>query len=125
MNPDQLVSARDVLRAIEEVRRAGVDRLLPEWERREPDLAEHLLEGISELHRRLAAVATNARAERRLIRRTETLILVLLTAQRRALLRHWQDEESEPEDTPTPPTADPGRGDDAGRDGGEGGDRNA
>jgi hypothetical protein len=125
MASEQLVSARDVLRAIEEVRRAGVDRLLPEWERREPDLAEHLLEGISDLHRRIAAVAPNARAERRLLRRTETLILVLLTAQRRALLRHWQDEDNEPEGGPTPPAADSGRGGDAGEDGHERGEGDA
>lgn len=106
MPTDQLVSARDVLRAIQEVRRIGIDRLLREWELREPDLLEHLLEGISELHRRVAEIAPHPKAERRLVRRIETLILILLTALRRALLRHWQEEPTPMED---PPAADADR----------------
>lgn len=100
MNSDQLVSARDVLRAIEEVRRIGIDRLLVDWERREPDLSEHLLEGVSDLHRRIAAIAPHPKAERQLMRRTETLILVLLTAFRRAMLRQWEPEDSTGGDPP-------------------------
>jgi hypothetical protein len=92
MNSEPLVAARDILRAIQEVGRVGAQRLLDEWERREPDLTEHLLEGLSDLNRQLAAIAAHPKAERRLNRRIETLILVLLTAQRRALLRHWQGE---------------------------------
>jgi hypothetical protein len=62
---DQLVSARDVLRAIGQVRRVGIDRLLQEWERREPDLTEHLLEGISDLHHRIVEIAPHPNAQRR------------------------------------------------------------
>jgi hypothetical protein len=106
MPSDQLVSARDVLRAIEEVRRVGIDRLLLDWEQREPDLAEHLLEAISDLHHRVMEIAPHPKAQRRLIRQTETLILVLLTALRRALLRHWEDGETVPgrTDPPEPDT---------------------
>jgi hypothetical protein len=106
MQSDQLVSARDVLRAIEEVRRVGIDRLLLDWEQREPDLAEHLLEGISDLHHRVIEIAPHPKAQRRLIRQTESLILVLLTALRRALLRHWEEDETVPfgTDLPEPDT---------------------
>lgn len=99
MPTDQLVSARDVLRAMQEVRRVGIDRLLRDWERREPDLLEHLLEGVGELHRRVGAIAPHPSVQRRLVRSVETLVLVLLTAQRRAMLRHWRDEPV-PRDTP-------------------------
>jgi hypothetical protein len=104
MQSDQLVSARDVLRAIEEVRRVGIDRMLLDCERREPDLAEHLLEGISDLHHRVMEIAPHPKAQRRLIRRTESLILVLITALRRALLRHWEEGETVPggSDPPEP-----------------------
>lgn len=105
MNPDQLVSARDVLRAIEEVRRVGVDRLLREWERREPDLAEHVLEGLSELHRHVAALAPPAKVERRLVRRAEILILVSIIALRHAFLRGWQEDAPVADDHPL--TGDP------------------
>lgn len=95
MASDGLVAPRDVLQAIQEVRRLGIDRLLKEWEAREPDLTEHLLEGVSELHRQLAKIAPHPKAERRLLKQTEVLILVLLTAMRRALLRQWQSDENE------------------------------
>lgn len=126
MSRDQLVSAREVLHAIAEVRRVGTDRVLREWEQREPDLTEHLLEGLSELHRRVAAIAPHPKAERRLIRHAETLVLVLLTALRRAMLRHWQADEATPgEDRTSPGPTNPeplerdrqepeGRGGDAG-----------
>ncbi len=105
MASDELVSAHDVLRAIQEVRRLGIDRLLSDWEAREPDLTEHLLEGISEVHRQIARIAPHPKAERQLTRRIERLILVLLIALRRALLRQWQGEEDgtdlrDPKDQP-------------------------
>jgi hypothetical protein len=106
MNSDQLVSARDVLKSIAEVRRLGVERMLADWEQREPDLTEYLLEGVSELHRLLIDTAPHPKTERRLIRRTESLILVLLTALRRALLRQWLEEEA-PMGNAVPPTPDP------------------
>ena len=90
MPSEQLFTARDVLRAREAIRLVGIDPLLPEWERREPDLAEHLLEWISELHRRLTKLGVIARNERRLRRESETLIL--LTTQLGPLLRHWQEQ---------------------------------
>jgi hypothetical protein len=111
MTSDQLVSARDVLRAITEVRRVGADHLLRAWERREPDLTEHLLEGLSELHRLVVTLAPHPKAERRLVRFAETLVLVQLTALRRALLRQWRGDDDDdngggdaPGDTGHPPT---------------------
>lgn len=74
----------------------GAQRLLQDWEQREPDLTEHLLEGLSDFNRQLALLAALPKLERRLIRRMESLILVLLAALRRALLRQWESEEPEP-----------------------------
>ena len=93
MASDQLVTARDVLRAVAEVRRVGRGAVLRDWERREPDLAEHLMEGLSDLHRLVLALAAHPRQERRLMRQIEALALVLLTALRRAQLRLWDQAD--------------------------------
>ena len=97
MASDQLVTARDVLRAAAEVRRVGRGAVLRDWELREPDLAEHLMEGLSDLHRRVLALAAHPKQERGLMRAIETLLLVLMTALRRAQLRLWEEERQRAE----------------------------
>jgi hypothetical protein len=92
MASDRTVTARDVLRALLRVRREGARRLLADLERREPDLAEFLLEELTAIHGRLAAAGVSPRDARRLYRRVESGALVLLAAVRAAHLRLWQED---------------------------------
>lgn len=92
MASDQLVSAKDILLALAEVRRRGIDALLQELEQREPDLAEHLMEEATSLHTRISRLACKPRTLRRLSRRIETLALVLVVSLQKAQLRLWQQD---------------------------------
>ena len=91
MNLDQVVYAKDVLRAIAEVRRLGPRRAWSRLERLEPDLAEHALEELTALHHALGRTAAHPKQTRRSWRRAEALVLVLVTALRTARLRLWRD----------------------------------
>jgi hypothetical protein len=57
MPSDAIVSARDVLAALAEVRRLGPRRAWSDMEAAEPDLAEFALEELSAVHQRLLATA--------------------------------------------------------------------
>jgi hypothetical protein len=69
MPSDQLVTAADVLRARAELRRRGSIALLRELEQQEPDLAEPLMEELTELHHRLLDHGLSERTVRLLTRR--------------------------------------------------------
>ncbi|MGB1125728.1 MAG: hypothetical protein ACPG4Q_11020 [Phycisphaeraceae bacterium] len=78
--PEQAVSARDVLLAIHEYLRLGHTRVIENLEQREPDLAEHLMEGLSQIHRDLLNAGLDARHTRKLYRSVEALALVCVRA---------------------------------------------
>jgi hypothetical protein len=95
MNPmasDRTVTARDVLRALLNVRREGTGRLLEDLERREPDLAEYLLEELTAVHGLMAAAGVPPRDARRVYRRVEAGALVLLAAVGAAHARLWRED---------------------------------
>lgn len=95
MASDQQVSPRAVLRAvlraIAEVRRAGTRRVLEHLEQVEPDLASHLMEELSLVHRELARTAATAAEVRRVQRRVQSLLLVCITALRTAHHELWRE----------------------------------
>lgn len=79
-NREQFVSARDVLAATRECQRLGHLRVLESLEQREPDLAEHLMEGLGQLHRHLLNAGLDARKTRALYRSMEVLVYVAVRA---------------------------------------------
>jgi len=89
---DKLVDSRDVLRAVMEVRRLGSGRVLRELETLEVDLAEFLMEELGNVHRQLLDLRVKPKVVRRLIRRVESLAVVLVTALRLAQLRLWRQD---------------------------------
>jgi hypothetical protein len=89
---DKLVDARDILRAVMEVRRQSSGRLLQELETLEVDLAEFLMEELGNVHRQLLDLRATPKAVRRLTRRIESLAVVLVTALRGAQLRLWRED---------------------------------
>lgn len=105
MASDQLVSAKDILAALAELRRRGHDPLLQDLEKREPDLAEFLMEEMSNIHRKVEQVGLKPRFVRRLSRQIEAMALVLLTSLHNAHLRLWtEDAADSPLATLDPPT---------------------
>lgn len=77
---DQIVSTRDVLRALLRVRREGASRLMNELEQREADLCEFVLEELTALHGLLVVAGVPPAQERRIFRRMESGALVLVLA---------------------------------------------
>jgi len=102
---DQQVNSRSVLRAISEVRREGTKRVLEHLEQVEPDLASHLMEELSLIHRDLLHTGAKPIRVRRLQRQIESLVLVCVTALRVAHYELWrQQAEGTPlADLDTPP----------------------
>lgn len=99
MATDQLVSARDVLASLQALRRPGGGcRALVELERREPDLAEFVLEDLTAIHHHIWATGASRRAERRRRRRVESLALVIHLSVGEAHRRPWQEAN---DDAPT------------------------
>lgn len=89
MASDQLVSARDVLDALTEVKRRGRERCMEELDQVEPDLASFVMESLSEIHRLIMDLHGKPKQSRRLQCRVETLVLVSLFAVRKAGYRSW------------------------------------
>jgi hypothetical protein len=88
---DQVVKTCDVLEAIRVIRRVGRQRVMIDIEKREPDLAEHLLEELTAIHRRLAQTGASARQLRRLYRRVESLGLVMILSLQAGQSKLWMD----------------------------------
>src|SRR5688572_14341236 len=101
---DQLVWSEDILRAVMQLRRQGISRVMAELEARERDLAEYVMEETTAIHHDLSATGGNAKQVRRLHHRVQSLILVVVLSLRQAQARLWQqDEPSAPDDEPAPP----------------------
>jgi hypothetical protein len=80
--PPQRVTARDVLKALSEVRRRKHWPLFQELEAAEPDLTEFILEEISAIHHTLLQAGVRPRTVRRLQQQVQTLVLVCVLAPR-------------------------------------------
>ena len=107
MSSDRLVTAQHVLRSVMELRRRGSRAVLSELEALEPDLAEHLLESLTELYHRLLRMGLSTQNARQAHRRAESLALVGLLALRRAHHELWREDLGSPceqaEDDDLPP----------------------
>jgi hypothetical protein len=98
---DKVILARDILDAVIRVRRTGVQTLLEQFEKEEPELAEITLEEITTIHRRLLDCGIPAKEARRIMHRTESLILVSLLAIRQAYRRAKSESPSPPIPSPS------------------------
>ena len=97
--PTPLVSAKQVLHAISEIRRRGRWPLFQELEAAEPDLTDFVLEETSAIHHELLKASVKPRAVRRLQDRLQSLVLVCVLS-----LRQSRDGETT---QPDPPAANP------------------
>lgn len=104
MAPDRMVTAGHVLKSVMEVERRGSRRILSEWEAREPDLTEYMLESLTALHHKLVGAGLSHAQARRLYRKAETILLVSIMALRRAQREAWGDGDDEPPAPPLPPS---------------------
>jgi len=109
MASDQTVSARAILRAETELRRAGHRQMMTQLEQTESDLSSHLWEQLSDFHRRLLALGEPPKASQRSYRRVQHLMLVTILAMRHGHHELWQDLYGPPPETPPPevPSEDP------------------
>ncbi len=78
--PPQRIRPRHVLAAIHKVERRGADRVTRDFEQREPDLLEHVLETLTLLHRDRTRSGLPPRTTRSLFRRAESLVLESIRA---------------------------------------------
>ena len=90
---DQLVRSEDVLRAVLQLRRQGVIKVMSQLEALEGDLAEYVIEETTAIHHDLSALGGSAKQVRRLHARVQSLVLVTVLALRQAQARMWQLEE--------------------------------
>lgn len=78
------ISAKQVLAADLRVRGLGVKRAMRELERREPDLAEYVMETSTRLYARLDRACASHRAARSIHTDATLLVLVCTEAMRRS-----------------------------------------
>ena len=106
MASDQQVSARAILRAESELRRAGQRKTMDQLEQVEPDLLGHLWEELSDIDRRLLALGGPPKESHRCYRRIQRLMLVTILALRHGHHELWRDlygpdpefDQAEPDD---------------------------
>jgi hypothetical protein len=89
---DQLVTPKDLLQAMAELKRLGARRVMEELEEREPDLAEVTLEEVTAIHHELLALGAAPKRAGRVYRRVEALVLVAALAMRQAYARLVTEE---------------------------------
>ena len=104
MASDRIVTAQHVLKAVMELERRGANRLLPEWERLEPDLTEYILESLTTLNHKLVGAGLSGAQALKLYRRAETTVLVSIMALQRAQRDLWGGNDEEPTSNPQPPS---------------------
>lgn len=85
-----------------ELQRRGSRRVLCELESLEPDLTEHLLEGLTQLYHQLLRVGASDRESRRIYRQAESISVVCLMALRKAHYDLWAREVQPPPTEPAP-----------------------
>jgi hypothetical protein len=101
MATDQLVTAAHVLSAIMELDRRGSTKVLSDLEKLEPDLVEHLLENLSQLHHQLTDLGLSGRDARKAYRRAEKTAIVCIMALRKAHHDLWRRDHGTPETSPS------------------------
>jgi len=116
MASDQLITAKQILQATQELQRRHSPNVLSELEKLEPDLAEYVIENLTQLHHQLIQQGLSGRQARRIYRFAESTLLVSLMALRmgyRELLGDTQGGDENPQspageqDDSTPPDAHP------------------
>lgn len=96
------VHTRTVLVALMEVRRRGSAEMLKQLEKTEPDLAEYLMESLSDIHHAVLGLGVPPRRARRIYGQVETLVLTCTTA-----MQSNGDEAASLDETATPAHPDP------------------
>lgn len=102
MASDQTVSARAILRAESELKRAGHHQIMNQLEQIEPDLSSHLWEQLSGISRQLLALGGPPKESHQCYRQIQHLMLVTFLAMRHGHHELWQDLHGPPPDTPPP-----------------------
>ena len=110
MASDAVVSAKDVLAAVMEVRRRDSAEVLGELEALEPDLAEYAMEELTGVFHGLGKAGLPAREQRRVARRVNDLAAVLVVALRTAQRRLWAGDAELPADADADGGAEGGAG---------------
>ncbi|HSH96100.1 MAG TPA: hypothetical protein VK968_18280 [Roseimicrobium sp.] len=101
---DQLVASEDVLRAVMQLRRQGINQVMSQLEATERDLAEYVIEETTAIFHDLSAMGGSAKQIRRLHARVQSLVLVVVLSLRQAQARLWQqDDPPTPTDDVSPP----------------------
>ena len=95
---DGMVTSRLVLRMLTELQRLGSRRVLEQLEAHEPDLAEFVMEELTNLQHDLWTTGASDQLTRRLYRRTEQLALTPIMALREAQAHLLNDLASDPDD---------------------------
>lgn len=101
MASDRLVTPEHVLKAVMEHERRGSMKLISELEKLEPDLIEHLLEGLTRVYHRLTDLGLTGSDARKAFRLAEKTALVCIIALRNAHRDLW---DPDPGDRPPDPT---------------------
>jgi hypothetical protein len=95
MASDQVVLAKDVLRALSEIKRLGAQRVLEDLEKQEVDLTEFMLEEVCGIHQQLLKEGVSPKEARGINARVEALAMVLVVSLRSAHVRLWEAEAGE------------------------------
>ncbi len=96
MASDRLVTPKHILSAMMQYERRGSTKLLSELEKLEPDLTEHLLEGLSALYHQLTDLGLSGRDARKAYRSAEKTLIVCLIALRTAQRDLWDAGGDDP-----------------------------
>lgn len=109
MSSDRIVTPQHVLASVMELQRRGSRRVLSDLESLEPDLTEHLLEGLTQLYHMLLRVGASGKEARRIYRQAESTALVCLMALRKGHADLWGSTSSPPQAdaAPDPPPSPP------------------
>jgi hypothetical protein len=104
MCSDQQVSSRIILQTIVELKRQGATAALAHLEQVEPDLAEYVMESLTDVHYQILALGATTRRSRRVYRRVESLVLISIAALRKGHYELWARTTGSLGDSP--PTGD-------------------
>jgi hypothetical protein len=76
------VSSRLILQTVIELKRRGTTTALEYLEQVEPDLADYVMESLTDIHYHILAMGATAKQSRRIYRRVEMLVLVSIAVLR-------------------------------------------
>ena len=106
---DQTVTSKLVLQAQLELQRLGTTKAMSLLESTEPDLTEFALETTTNLYHDILSTGASGKQARRIHENILTLVLVSVTALRKAHAALWQDDADE-SPAPQPHRAPPADG---------------